>query len=94
MSRVLFSIHVGDSIAHVLRTRELAKYLYSKKHEIGFSIPQKASVFLMGYVSNNSIFLMIKTIHLPGLLHSPINLTTFSNTPTGKPKFAINFTPM
>jgi hypothetical protein len=56
MSRVMFSIHVGDSMAHVLRTRELAKHLSSKGHEIGYSVPQKASKFLVNYIKNESIY--------------------------------------
>lgn len=43
-------------MAHVLRTRELANYLSSKGHKIGYSVPRKASEFLVGYVNNESIY--------------------------------------
>ncbi len=56
MSKIMFSIHVGDSIAHVLRTRGLANYLSSKGHKIAYSVPQKAADFLTGYIPNESIY--------------------------------------
>ena len=56
MNKIMFSIHVGDSMAHVLRTRGLARYLSSKGHQIAYSIPQKATEFLVGYVKDENLY--------------------------------------
>lgn len=51
--RILFSIHFGDSVAHVLRTRGLAKRLSEEGHEIRYSVSRRAFPYLDGYVDGD-----------------------------------------
>jgi UDP:flavonoid glycosyltransferase YjiC (YdhE family) len=53
--KVMFSVHVGDSMGHVFRTRDVARYLLCKGYDIVYSVPRKAIPFLDGYVEKKYI---------------------------------------
>jgi UDP:flavonoid glycosyltransferase YjiC (YdhE family) len=54
--KVLFSIHKGHSIAHVLRTREMAKDLYQLGHNVLYSISSDGYDLIKGYLPRKFIF--------------------------------------
>lgn len=55
MIRIMFSVHVGDSMAHVFRTRVVAKQLVSNGYEVIYSVPSKAQKYLQGYIDKDHI---------------------------------------
>ena len=54
--RILISIHYGDSIAHVLRIRDLIKELVQRNFEVVVSVPQKAKNYLKGYIDKENVY--------------------------------------
>ena len=51
----MFSVQFGDSIAHVIRTREIANYLNDNGHEIVYLVSSRGFPFLKGYLNATSI---------------------------------------
>ncbi len=53
--KVMFSIHVGDSIAHILRTRGVAKRMLAAGHSILYLVPRHVHSYLVGYVPHECL---------------------------------------
>lgn len=53
--KVMFSIHVGDSLAHVFRTRGLASKMIFAGHKIKYIAPKHVHKYLNGYVPKEFI---------------------------------------
>lgn len=53
--KIMFSIHVGDSIAHVLRTRGVAKKFFDDGHDVLYVVPKKVHNYLNGYLPTELI---------------------------------------
>jgi UDP:flavonoid glycosyltransferase YjiC (YdhE family) len=57
LKKILISVHFGDSIAHVLRTRIIAKDLISKGYDVRICIPSKGIPYFKTYVDLNNLFI-------------------------------------
>jgi UDP:flavonoid glycosyltransferase YjiC (YdhE family) len=53
--KVMFSIHVGDSLAHLYRTRGLASKMISDGNEIKYVVPRRVHKYLNGYLPKEAI---------------------------------------
>lgn len=55
MTKVMFSVNAGDSLAMVLRTRRIAKRLKAEGFKIRYSVSSKAIKYLDGYLDHQDI---------------------------------------
>lgn len=55
MTKVMFSVNAGDSLAMVLRTRRIAKRLKAEGFKIRYSVSSKAIKYLDGYLDRQDI---------------------------------------
>ena len=53
--KIMFSVHVGDSVAHVLRIRGIASYLASCGHQVLVSSSSKGMPYLNGWLPSESV---------------------------------------
>jgi UDP-N-acetylglucosamine:LPS N-acetylglucosamine transferase len=55
MKKIMFSVTVGSSVAHVLRTRTVARNLLKKGYDVLYSTSHKALPFLKDYLGEQNI---------------------------------------
>lgn len=55
MNKIMFSVTVGSSVAHVLRTRNVARNLLKKGYDVLYCTSHKALPFLKDYLGDQNI---------------------------------------
>lgn len=53
--KIMFSLHVGNSVAHILRTRHLAQLLLRNGYDVVYPMPDRALRCVAGFVPQTSI---------------------------------------